>query len=75
MNGKLVVNPSPDTFSPAGWKDGGGLDLLYAGNEHRALMIEMGGGPVPEAQLVKALGLAHGHVNGGGGVWVGAGYV
>lgn len=58
-----MVNPSPDTFSPTGWKDGGGLDLIYAANEHRALMIEMGGGPVDETQLEKALALAHKHVS------------
>lgn len=62
MKGKLVVNPPPETYSPTGWKDGGGFDLLYAGNEHRALMIEMGGGPVPEQQMTKALALAHKHV-------------
>lgn len=62
MKGKLVVNPPPETYSPTGWKDGGGFDLLYAGNEHRALMIEMGGGPVPEPQMTKALALAHKHV-------------
>lgn len=59
-----MVNPSPDTFSPTGWKDGGGLDLLYAANEHRALMIEMGGGPVDENLLESALALAHEHVSG-----------
>lgn len=62
VDSKLVVNPPPDTFSPTGWKDGGGFDLLYAGNEHRALMIEMGGGPICEEQLSKALALAHKHV-------------
>lgn len=63
MNGKLVVNPPPDSFTPTGYKDGGGFDLLYAGNEERALMIEMGGGPVAESQVSKALALAHEHVS------------
>lgn len=71
MNGKLVVNPPPDTFSPTGWGDGGGFDLLYAANEHRALMIEMGGGPVQNNLIDSALKLAHQHVSvrahGGGG--------
>ena len=57
-----MVNPPPETYSPTGWKEGGGFDLLYAGNEHRALMIEMGGGPVPERMITKALALAHEHV-------------
>ena len=69
VNHKLVVNPSPDTFSPTGWKDGGGLDLLYAANEHRALMIEMGGGPIDENLLESALALAHEHVSGRKAEW------
>ncbi|CAM9368223.1 unnamed protein product, partial [Hapterophycus canaliculatus] len=62
VDGKLVVNPPPESFSPTGWGDGGGLDLLYAANEHRALMIEMGGGPMRESLMDKALKLAHEHV-------------
>ncbi|CAM9591763.1 unnamed protein product [Pylaiella littoralis] len=62
VGSKLVVNPSPDSFSPTGFGDGGGLDLLYAANEHRALMIEMGGGPVPDNLMNLALKLAHEHV-------------
>lgn len=58
-----MVNPQPDTFSPTGWDDGGGFDLLYAANEHRALMIEMGGGPVSESLVDTALELAHKHVS------------
>lgn len=70
VDGKLVVNPPPESFSPTGFKDGGGLDLLYAANEYRALMIEMGGGPVRESVMDKALKLAHEHVSprGGGGL-------
>lgn len=67
MDGELVVNPPPDTFSPTGWDDGGGFDLLYAANEHRALMIEMGGGPVSESLVDAALELAHKHVSREGG--------
>ncbi|CAN0535030.1 unnamed protein product, partial [Ectocarpus sp. 12 AP-2014] len=62
VDGKLVVNPSPDTFSPTAWNDGGGFDLLYAANEHRVLMIEMGGGPTGERLMDSALKLAHKHV-------------
>ncbi|CAM9125566.1 unnamed protein product [Ectocarpus sp. 4 AP-2014] len=62
VDGKLVVNPSPDTFSPTAWNDGGGFDLLYAANEHRVLMIEMGGGPTGERLMNSALKLAHKHV-------------
>ncbi|CAN0457229.1 unnamed protein product, partial [Discosporangium mesarthrocarpum] len=57
--GKLVVNPSQSSLAESGgWKSGGGLDLLFAANRHRVLMIEMGGGPVPEAELRVALRLA-----------------
>lgn len=66
VDGKLVVNPSPDTFSPTAWNDGGGFDLLYAANEHRVLMIEMGGGPTGERLMDAALKLAHKHVSRGG---------
>eukprot|EP00752_Nemacystus_decipiens_P016799 g15035.t1 len=62
VDGELVVNPPPDTFSPTGWDGGGGFDLLYAANEHRALMIEMGGGPASESLIDSALELAHKHV-------------
>lgn len=41
--------------------------MLYAANEHRALMIEMGGGPVPDNLMNSALKLAHEHVSRGGG--------
>lgn len=58
-----MVNPSPDTFSPTAWNDGGGFDLLYAANEHRVLMIEMGGGPTGERLMDSALKLAHKHVS------------
>lgn len=58
VDGKLVVNPPPESLDRSGWKNGGGVDLLYAGNEHRALMIEMGGGPIPEGLVAKALALA-----------------
>lgn len=62
IDGKLVVNPPPDSFDPAAYKHGGGFDLLYAGNEERALMIEMGGGPMKEAEVSEALALAHSQV-------------
>lgn len=58
-----MVNPPPESFSPTGWAEGGGFDLLYAANEHRALMIEMGGGPVSEEVVDSALELAHKHVS------------
>ncbi len=58
-----MVNPPPESFSPTGWAEGGGFDLLYAANEHRALMIEMGGGPVSEEAVDSALELAHKHVS------------
>lgn len=63
VDGKFVVNPSPDSFSPTAWNDGGGFDLLYAANEHRVLMIEMGGGPTGERLMDSALRLAHKHVS------------
>ncbi|CAM9177828.1 unnamed protein product [Choristocarpus tenellus] len=58
-DGKLVVNPPLSALLGADWKSGGGLDLLYAGNKDRTLMIEMGGGPVPEGVLTDAIQMAH----------------
>ncbi|CAM9293940.1 unnamed protein product [Chrysoparadoxa australica] len=55
IKGRLVVNPPPKLLEHKGK---GTLDLLYAGNADRSLMIEMGGGPTTEAELTQALKLA-----------------
>ena len=53
--GKLLINPTEDQMQESG------LNLLYAGNEERTLMIEAGGDQVPEIEMVRALKFAHFH--------------
>ena len=53
--GKLLINPTEDQMHESG------LNLLYAGNEKRTLMIEAGGDQVPEIEMVRALKFAHFH--------------
>ena len=53
--GKLLINPTEDQMQESG------LNLLYAGNEKRTLMIEAGGDQIPEIEMVRALKFAHFH--------------
>ncbi len=53
--GKLLINPTEEQMLDSK------LNLLYAGNEKRTLMIEAGGDEVPEADMVRALQFAHFH--------------
>ncbi len=52
---RLLLNPTEEEMAEST------LNLLYAGNEERTLMIEAGGEQVPEAEMVRALQFAHHH--------------
>ncbi|EWM27214.1 polyribonucleotide nucleotidyltransferase 1 [Nannochloropsis gaditana] len=54
-SGKLLINPTEDEMQESD------LNLLYAGNEQRTLMIEAGGSQVPELEMIRALKFAHFH--------------
>lgn len=56
LDGQLVVNPS------AAQRELATLDVLYAGTEARAVMVEADGDQVSEARIVEAMELAHSHV-------------
>lgn len=56
IDGQLVVNPS------AAQRELATLDVLYAGTETRAVMVEADGDQVAEARVVEAMELAHSHV-------------
>jgi polyribonucleotide nucleotidyltransferase len=53
--GRLLLNPTEEAMAESS------LNLLYAGNEKRTLMIEAGGEQVPEREMVEALRFAHYH--------------
>ena len=56
VNGQFVANP---THTSATESD---LDLVYVGTENDVIMIEGSANELPEAEFVKALEFAHGHV-------------
>ncbi len=56
VNGEFVVNP---THTERAESD---LDLVYVGNRTEVIMIEGSGNEVPEADFVRALHFAQGHV-------------
>ncbi|KAE9045175.1 Polyribonucleotide nucleotidyltransferase [Phytophthora rubi] len=56
VDGQLVVNPT------APQRDAATLDVLYAGTDERAVMVEASGDEVTEARLDEALDLAHASV-------------
>ena len=56
VNGQFVANP---THTERAQSD---LDLVYVGTENDVIMIEGSANELPEAEFVKALEFAHGHV-------------
>jgi polyribonucleotide nucleotidyltransferase len=58
VNGQFVANP---THTERAQSD---LDLVYVGIENDVIMIEGSANELPEAEFMKALDFAHGHVRG-----------
>jgi polyribonucleotide nucleotidyltransferase len=56
INGQFIANPTHDERAQSD------LDLVYVGNENDIIMIEGAANEVPEADFMKALDFAHGHV-------------
>ncbi len=54
INGKLVINPDMREL-----EEKGDMDLLYAGNEHCTLMLEMGGKEIENKIVNTAIRWAH----------------
>ncbi len=57
INGKLVINPDMREL-----EEKGEMDLLYAGNEHCTLMLEMGGKQIENRIIKAAIRWAHNSV-------------